>query len=188
LDVEQIPTHGGSLRIYACHDENLQIIKTSNPDQLRDTEIAEGFAQMDKYVSFCNNVERTKRNLLNVLEKIKRDKKSIIGYGAHAEAHTLLNYCGIGTNLLDYLADRNPSKQGKFLAGVRLPIYGPEKIQETKPDYILILPWSIKAELMNQMSFIDDWNGRFIVPIPKIEVYDAKANEITNTILKEEVV
>ena len=132
-------------------------------------------------------VKETKRNLLAMLIKVKQNRKSAIGYGAHAEAHTLLNYCGIRTDFLDYLADRNPSKQGKFLAGVRLPIFGPEKIQETKPDYILILPWSIKAELMNQMSFIDNWNGRFIVAIPKIDVYDAKANEITSTILEEEV-
>ena len=100
----------------------------------------------------------------------------------------MINYCGIGTDLLDYLADRNPSKQGKFLAGVRLPIQNPERIQETKPDYVLILPWSIKTELMTQMSYISNWGGRFIVPIPELAVYDAQANEITSMFLKEEVV
>jgi 2-polyprenyl-3-methyl-5-hydroxy-6-metoxy-1,4-benzoquinol methylase len=188
FDVEQVPTHGGSLRIYACHSENHQIPKTSHPNEIRAAEVVDGFVEEDKYVSYCETVEQTKRNLLNTLNKIKRSGKSVVGYGAHAEAHTLLNYCGIGPALLDYLADRNPSKQGKFLAGVRLPIFSPEKIQETQPDYVLVLPWSIKAELMNQMSFIDSWGGRFIVPIPRLEVYDAKANEITITNLKEEVV
>ena len=188
FDVEQVPTHGGSLRIYACHSENYQITKTSHPDEIRAAEVAGGFAEMVKYISYCENVEQTKRNLLSTLNKIKGRGKSVVGYGAHAEAHTLLNYCGIGTALLDYLADRNPSKQGKFLAGVHLPIFSPETIQETKPDYVLLLPWSIKAELMSQMSFIDNWGGRFIVPIPRLEVYNAKANEITNTVLEEDFV
>jgi 2-polyprenyl-3-methyl-5-hydroxy-6-metoxy-1,4-benzoquinol methylase len=186
FDVEQVTTHGGSLRIYACHSENLQITKTSHPNEIKTAEVAGGFAELVKYISYCEKVEQTKRNLLSTLTKIKGRGKSVVGYGAHAEAHTLLNYCGIGTDLLDYLADRNPSKQGKFLAGVHLPIFSPEKIQETKPDYVLILPWSIKAELMSQMSFIDNWGGRFIVPIPRLEVYDAKASEITNTIFKED--
>ncbi len=187
FDVEQIPTHGGSLRLYVCHSANQQISKTSHPDQIKASEKIGGFEEDDKYFSYCKKVEQTKGNLLSTLFKVKSKRKSVIGYGAHAEAHTLLNYCGVGTDLLDYLADRNPSKQGKFLAGVHLPILGPEKIQETKPDYILILPWSIKTELMSQMSFIGNWGGRFIVPIPKLEIYDAQANEITNMILKEEV-
>jgi 2-polyprenyl-3-methyl-5-hydroxy-6-metoxy-1,4-benzoquinol methylase len=188
FDVEQIPTHGGSLRIYACHSENHQISKTSHPDEIRAAELEGGFSEVEKYLSYCEKVEQTKHNLLNTLNKIKGSGNAVVGYGAHAEAHTLLNYCGIGTNMLDYLADRNPSKQGKFLAGVHLPIFSPDKIQETKPDYVLLMPWSIKAELMNQMSFINNWGGRFIIPIPILEVYDAKANEITNLILKEEVV
>ncbi len=188
FDVEPVSTHGGSLRIYVCHSENQQIPKTSYPDEIKAAEKAEGFQEVDKYLFYCKKVEQTKSNLLNTLAKVKRSGKSMIGYGAHAEAHTLLNYCGIKTDLLDYLADRNPSKQEKFLAGVRLPIYSPDKIKETKPDYIIILPWSIKTELMNQLSFINDWRGRFIVPIPKLEVYDAKSNDITNIILKEEIV
>ena len=151
-------------------------------------EKAEGFQTIDKYFSYSKKIEHTKVNLLNALSKVKRGGKSVIGYGAHAEAHTLLNYCGIRTDLLDYLADRNPNKQGKFLAGVHLPICNPERIKETRPDYILILPWSIKTELMTQMSYISHWGGRFIVPIPKLEVYDAQANEITSIFLKEEVV
>ena len=187
FDVEEIPTHGGSLRIYACHAENPQIQKTIHVDQIRNAEKAAGFNHVQIYFEFGEKVKETKRNILDMLIKVKRSGKSVIGYGAHAEAHTLLNYCGIRTDFLDYLVDRNPNKQGKFLAGVRLPIFGPDKIQETKPDYILILPWSIKTEIMNQMSQIGNWGGRFIVPIPKLEVYDAQGKELTNTIFKEEV-
>ena len=188
FDVEEIPTHGGSLRIYACHSGNVQIIKTCRPDEIRATEKASGFTEIEGYFAFGEQVKATKRNLLDMLIKVKRSGKSVIGYGAHAEAHTLLNYCGIGTDFLDYLVDRNPNKQGKFLAGTMLPILNAEKIQQTAPDYILILPWSIKVEIMNQLSYVLDWNGRFIVPIPKLEVYDAHGKEITDTILKEDVV
>jgi hypothetical protein len=188
FDVEQVSTHGGSLRLYVCHSENQLITKTSHPDEIKNEEKNAGFQEIDKYLLYSQKVEKTKSNLVNTLDKIKRAGKSVVGYGAHAEAHTLLNYCGIGTYMLDYLADRNPSKQGKFLAGVHLPIYSPEKIPETKPDYVLILPWSIKVELMNQLSFISSWGGRFVLPIPELEVYDAKSNDITNVILKEEIV
>lgn len=187
FDVEQVPTHGGSLRIYACNSENLQMPKTNHSNEIRAAEKAGGFEEVDKYHSYGKKVEQTKSNLLNILTKVKSSGKSVIGYGAHAEAHTLLNYCGIGTDLLDYLADRNPSKQGKFLAGVHLPILSPEEIQKTKPDYVLILPWSIKTELMSQLSNIGNWGGRFIVPIPKLEIYDAQSNDITKD-SEEEVV
>jgi hypothetical protein len=188
LDVEQIPTHGGSLRIYACHAENRQIPQTSRPNEIRAAEKEGGFGEFEKYIAFGEKVKETKRNILDMLIRVKRNGKSVIGYGAHAEAHTLLNYCGIRTDFLDYLVDRNPNKQGKFLAGVRLPIFSADKIQETKPDYLLILPWSIKGEIMNQMSYIGNWGGRFIVPIPKLEVYDAQGKELTSMILKEDVV
>jgi 2-polyprenyl-3-methyl-5-hydroxy-6-metoxy-1,4-benzoquinol methylase len=186
FDVEAVSTHGGSLRLYVCHSENQQIPRTNLPDEIKNMEKTGGLQEIDTYLSYCKKVEQTKSNLVDIITKVKRAGKSMVGYGAHAEAHTLLNYCGIGADLLDYLADRNPKKQEKFLAGVHLPICSPEKIQDTKPDYILILPWSIKTELMNQLSFISNWGGRFIVPIPKLEVYDAKSNEITNKILEEE--
>jgi ubiquinone/menaquinone biosynthesis C-methylase UbiE len=188
FDVEEIPTHGGSLRIYVCHSENQQIPKTNRPDKIRESERVSGFMEIQKYLSFNEKVKETKRNLLDILIKVKRKGKSVVGYGAHAEAHTLLNYCGIRTDFLDYLADRNPNKQGKFQAGTHLPIFSSDKIQETKPDYVLILPWSIKKEIINQMSQIGRWGGRFIVPIPKLEIYDAQGKELTNTVLKEEVV
>jgi hypothetical protein len=186
FDVEQVPTHGGSLRVYACHTENPMITKTNHQEEITNSEKAAGFEDINKYLSFCKKVEETKLNLLNKITEIKRNGKSIIGYGAHAEAHTFLNYCNVKIDLLDYLADRNPNKQGKFLAGVHLPIFSPEKIQETKPDFILILPWSIKSELMNQMSYIGKWGGRFLVAIPKLEMYDSNGKELEDEVAKEE--
>ena len=111
------------------------------------------------------------------LIELKNHNKSIIGYGAHAEANTLLNFCGIRSDFLDYTADRNPYKQGKFLGGTRIPIYHPDKIKETKPDYVFILPWAIKGELMSQMAYIGEWGGKFIVPIPELTVYDSNGTK-----------
>jgi hypothetical protein len=179
-DVEEIPTHGGSLRIYVRHVENWQVMKTNRCEEIKTSEKIDGLMEQESYLSFGEKVKETKRNLLDVLIKVKRSGKSVVGYGAHAEAHTLLNYCGIRSDFLDYLVDRNPNKQGKYLAGVHLPIFGAEKLLETKPNYVLILPWSIKAEIMAQMSHIADWGGRFIVPIPKLEVYNSQGKVITN--------
>ena len=188
FDVEELPTHGGSLRIYACHNENQLIPQTCRPEEIKNAEKVAGLTEIDMYLSFGEKVKETKRNLLSKLIEIKRSGESIIGYGAHAEAHTLLNYCGIRRDFLDYLVDRNPTKQGKYLAGTRLPIFSPEKIHETKPSYVLVLPWSIKKEIMSQMSHIGKWGGRFIVPIPKLEIYDAIGNELTKSSNKEESV
>lgn len=187
FDVEEVPTHGGSLRIYACHTENTQIPQSNSVDEIRTSEKAAGFMDVERYLLFGEKVKETKRNLLDVLIKVKRAGKSVVGYGAHAEAHTLLNYCGIRTDFLDYLVDRNPLKQGKYLGGVHLPIFGADRMQQTQPDYVLILPWSIKFEIMNQMSHIGTWGGRFIVPIPRLEVYDAQGKEITNNMREESV-
>jgi cyclopropane fatty-acyl-phospholipid synthase-like methyltransferase len=177
FDVEEIPTHGGSLRIYACHSENLSVHVNPRLKQMRDYEEANGLAEIQTYLSFAEKVKKTKRNILEVLIKVKNKSKSIVGYGAHAEANTFLNYCGIGSDFLDYTVDRNPTKQGKFLAGTHIPIFHPDKITETKPDYILVLPWNIKMEIMKQMSFIDKWNGMFIVSIPRVTLYNADGNE-----------
>ncbi len=186
FDVEEIPTHGGSLRVYACHAENHQVSTTQRPDEICAVEKATGLTEIGRYLSFGEKVKETKRNILDILIKVKRQGKSVIGYGAHAEAHTLLNYCGIRTDFLDYLVDRNPAKQGKFLAGTHLPIFDSQKILETKPDCLLILPWSIKTEIMSSMSYIGKWGGRFIVPIPKLEVYDSQGKELTNKIFEED--
>lgn len=178
-DVEEIPTHGGSLRIYARHlsDEskpiNYSVIK------LRELELTMGFANLNKYNSFAENVRETKRNFLSFLINLKRNSKTIVGYGAPGKGNTLLNYCGIRTDFLEYAVDRNPYKQGKFLPGSHVPIFHPDKIKETKPNYVLILPWNIKEEIMKQLSYIGDWGGKFIVPIPKLKQYNSDGNEIS---------
>jgi hypothetical protein len=186
FDVEEVPTHGGSLRVYACHSENGQITKAARLNEIKAAEKISGFMEYDTYISFSEKVRATKRDILDILIRIKRKGKSVVGYGAHAEAHTFLNYCGIRTDFLDYLVDRNPDKQGKYLAGVRLPIYAADKIESTKPDYILILPWSIKREIMAQMPYVNSWGARFIAAIPKLEVYDSQGKELANTMIQEE--
>jgi 2-polyprenyl-3-methyl-5-hydroxy-6-metoxy-1,4-benzoquinol methylase len=180
FDVEELPTHGGSLRVYARHTENTSIPITNRPKQLIDKEKEYQLTEIEKYLTFAERVKVTKLDILDCVVKIKRNKKSVVGYGAHAEAHTLLNYCGIRSDLLDYIVDRNPSKQGKFLAGTHIPIFHPDKIKETKPEYILVLAWNIKKEIMTQMSYIGDWGGQFIVPIPKIMRYSADGTQISN--------
>jgi SAM-dependent methyltransferase len=171
FDVEELPTHGGSLRIYARHSDDLSKSVSDRVVDLRSREEADGFTTLDRYTNFEEQVRETKRKLLDFLIKAKREGKTVAGYGAPGKGNTLLNYCGIRTDFLDYTVDRNPYKHGKFLPGTHIPIYAPNKIQETKPDYVLILPWNFKEEIMDQMNFIRDWGGQFVVPIPEVKVY-----------------
>jgi SAM-dependent methyltransferase len=172
FDVEELPTHGGSLRVYATHKENVSKPISNRVNDLRSKEIQQGYNQLEKYYSFAETVVYSKYNLLKLLIKLKLNKKSIAGYGAPGKGNTLLNYCGIRTDFLDYTVDRNPYKHGKYLPGTHIPIYPPNKIMETKPDYILILPWNIKDEILKQLSYIKEWGGKFIVPIPTAEIID----------------
>jgi hypothetical protein len=171
FDVEEIPTHGGSLRIYARHQEDNSQPISDRLIQLRQREEEAGITQMESYVNFAEQVKETKRKLLDFLIKAKREGKTVVGYGAPGKGNTLLNYCAIRTDFLDYTVDRNPYKQGKFLPGTHIPIYHPDKIAETKPDYVLILPWNFKDEIIKQMASIRDWGGQFVVPIPEVRVY-----------------
>ena len=171
FDVERLPTHGGSLRIYARHDGDETKPITARLIDLREEEAQAGFAHLDHYLSFGEQVRETKRKLLEFLIQAKREGKAIAGYGAPGKGNTLLNYCGIRTDFIDYTVDRNPYKQGKFLPGTHIPIFGPEKISETKPDYVLILPWNFKDEIMDQMAGIREWGGRFVVPIPEVTIH-----------------
>jgi 2-polyprenyl-3-methyl-5-hydroxy-6-metoxy-1,4-benzoquinol methylase len=171
FDVEELSTHGGSLRIYACHNDD-----TSKPIEVRAKELklreaTAGFGQLNHYLSFSLQVEATKRKLLSFLISAKQEGKHVVGYGAPAKGNTLLNYCGVRTDLIDYTVDRSPHKQGHFLPGVHIPIYGPERVRETRPDYLLILPWNIREEVMQQMSYIREWGGKFVVPIPEVQVH-----------------
>lgn len=171
-DVEQLPTHGGSLRIYARHVEDSSKPVTNAVLDLRSKEIQQGYNGLEKYFTFAEKVNATKRNLLAFLIKLKSEKKSIAGYGAPGKGNTLLNYCGIRTDFLDYTVDRNPYKHGRLTPGTHIPIYPPERIEETKPDYVFILPWNIKDEIIHQLDYIKRWGGKFIVPIPEVKVYE----------------
>ena len=171
FDVEELPTHGGSLRIYARHEGDLARPMGEKVIELCQRELQAGFDQMSTYASFGEQVKETKRKLLEFLIQARRAGKQVVGYGAPGKGNTLLNYCGIRTDFLDYTVDRNPYKQGKYLPGTHIPIYAPEKIFETQPDYVLILPWNFKDEIIEQMVRIKEWGGQFVVPIPKVTVY-----------------
>jgi 2-polyprenyl-3-methyl-5-hydroxy-6-metoxy-1,4-benzoquinol methylase len=172
FDVEELPTHGGSLRIYACHTEDTRRPVSTSVTELLSREISAGFTDLTCYLSFNERVKETKRNILEFIINIKKAGKSIAGYGAPAKGNTLLNYCGIRTDFIDYTVDRSPHKQGHFLPGTHIPIYAPEKVKETKPDYLLVLPWNLKEEIMEQMSHIREWGGKFVVLIPEPRIYE----------------
>jgi SAM-dependent methyltransferase len=167
FDVEELPTHGGSLRIFGRHAEDATRPIGARVEEMRAREDAVGLRKLDCYDAFAQKVQNTKRQLLQCLIRAKEGGKSIVGYGAPGKGNTLLNYCGIGNDFLDYTVDRNPYKQGRFTPGTHIPIYPPEKIRETRPDYLLILPWNLRCEIMQQMAFIREWGGQFIVPIPE---------------------
>jgi SAM-dependent methyltransferase len=171
FDVEELPTHGGSLRIYACHDQDASKPIGTRARELKSREEAAGFSQLNHYLSFGPQVEATKRKLLSFLISARQEGKRVVGYGAPAKGNTLLNYCGVRTDLIDYTVDRSPHKQGHFLPGVHIPIYAPEQIRQTHPDYLLILPWNLREEVMHQMSCIREWGGKFVLPIPEVKVY-----------------
>lgn len=170
FDVEEIATHGGSLRIYARHTEDDSQPVSSRIGELQHRELTAGLDRMDTYSSFGQQVNATKRNLLDFLIQARRSGKRIAGYGAPGKGNTLLNYCGIRTDFLEFTVDRNPYKQGKFLPGTHIPIYPVEKIDEAKPDYLLILPWNFKDEIIKQLERIRRWGGQFVVPIPGVQV------------------
>lgn len=171
FDVEELSTHGGSLRIYAAHQDDASKPIGSRAKELKSREETLGFGRFDHYLSFGPQVEATKRKLLSFLISAKQEGKRVVGYGAPAKGNTLLNYCGVRTDLIEYTVDRSPHKQGHFLPGVHIPIYEPERVCQTRPDYLLILPWNIREEVMQQMSHIREWGGEFVVPIPEIRVY-----------------
>jgi SAM-dependent methyltransferase len=171
FEVEELPTHGGSLRIYARHAADATRPVSEQVVKLRDRELAAGLDRLETYASFTEQVHETKWRLLEFLIGARRKGKRIAGYGAPGKGNTLLNYCGIRTDFLEYTVDRNPYKHGRFLPGTHVPIFPPERIQETRPDYVLILPWNLKDEIMEQLADIRTWGGQFVVPIPDVKVY-----------------
>jgi hypothetical protein len=170
FDVEELPTHGGSLRIFAQH-----VLRGRHPISkrvkiLRKREIDAGFADLAGYLAFEERALRTKQGLTDFLKNAKQAGKRVVGYGAPAKGNTLLNYCGVTPDLVEYTVDRSPHKQGRYLPGTHIPIYEPERINTTKPDYILILPWNLEQEIINQLSFAREWGAQFVVPIPELQI------------------
>lgn len=169
FDVKQLKTHGGSLRIYACR-ENSEYKENPNVQKLLDEEHRQGANQIEFYHDFSKKVEQTKRRILSFLIEAKNAGKKICGYGAPAKGNTLFNYCGIRSDLIDFTVDKNPLKQNTLLPGSRIPVYAPEKIAEFQPDYLVILPWNIRDEIMQQEKHIREWGGKFVTFIPEVEI------------------
>jgi len=172
FDVEQLDTHGGSLRIYARHAEDRSKETSPRVQALRMEEETARLSSLDAYSAFAAQVVGSKCALLEFLIHARRAGKQVAGYGAPGKGNTLLNYCGIRSDLLAYTVDRNPYKHGKFLPGSHIPIFAPDRIRESKPDYILILPWNLKDEIMQQLSYVRDWGARFVVPIPEVRIHE----------------
>lgn len=171
FDVEEIPTHGGSLRIYARHTENDSLPVSDRVKGLKQREEQARLNRLETYTSWQQYVHTAKRNFLAFLLEATRAGKKVVGYGAPAKGNTFLNYCGVRSDLIEYTVDRSPHKQGRLLPGTHIPIYDPSKIRESKPDYVLILPWNLKDEISEQMSDIRAWGGKFVVAIPSVTVF-----------------
>ena len=171
FDVEEIPTHGGSLRVYASRVEDLTHRVQSSVEVLIQLEKKSALDSIAGYEGFARQVKQTKFALLEFLLSAVREGKTVAGYGAPGKSATLLHYCGIGKDLIEYTVDRSPYKQGRFLPGTHIPIYHPDRLRKTKPDYVVILPWNLKDEIMEQFQFIREWGGRFVVPIPRVAIY-----------------
>jgi 2-polyprenyl-3-methyl-5-hydroxy-6-metoxy-1,4-benzoquinol methylase len=172
FDVEELPTHGGSLRLYVCHADQDSRSSHSRVSRLMEREIAAGIRNLETYLSFGERVRETKRALLEFLIRVKLAGKSVVGYGAPAKGNTLLNYCGIGRDFLQYTVDVSPHKQGHFLPGTHIPIYHPDMLRRDRPDYILLLPWNLRDEILEQLADVRRQGSRFVVPIPSVRVIE----------------
>jgi len=170
FDVEELPTHGGSLRIYARHDEDDSKSVTSNVVGLLEKEASKGMLQLDYYLGFQQKADKVKYALLAFLLEQKEQGKKVVAYGAAAKGNTLLNYCGVKKDLIEFVVDASPHKQGKFLPGSHIPVVKEDEITRLKPDYVLVLPWNIKNEIMDQLNYIRDWGGKFVVAVPDLKI------------------
>ena len=170
FDVEEIPTHGGSLRIYVKHSESDNILINEKVGILLEKEKQFGLKNISTYTNFTKNVEKIKEKLQEFFITAKKSGKKIVCYGAAAKGNTMLNYCEIGNEFIDYIVDQNPHKQKLFLPGTHIPIKDPDEIRKTKPDYVVIIPWNLKEEIMEQMKYIQDWRGKFMIPIPEVSI------------------
>jgi hypothetical protein len=170
FDVEELPTHGGSLRLYGCRENSARHLNTPAVEALLQREQQAGLLDVRTYAQFHERVERVKRDLLRFLIDARSEGKNVVAYGAPAKGNTLLNFCGIKSDFISYTVDRNPHKQGCFLPGSRIPIFAPEKLAQTRPDYVVILPWNLADEIITQCAYIRQWGGQFVLPIPQLEV------------------
>ncbi|MFQ5851462.1 MAG: methyltransferase domain-containing protein [Candidatus Binatia bacterium] len=170
FDVEEVSTHGGSLRLFACHASDEGKPKSPRVEELRQKEVSAGLLDIETYRSFAQRVVKTKCDVLEFFVHVKRLGKTVVGYGAPAKANTLLNYCGIGTDFIEFTVDRSPYKQGLYLPGTHIAIRHPDEVAKIKPDYLFILPWNLKDEIIEQMSVVRSWGGKFVIPIPSVEV------------------
>ncbi|WP_217361250.1 class I SAM-dependent methyltransferase [Ruegeria arenilitoris] len=174
FEVQEIAPQGGSLRVFACRTEDVDTHHPVLPSvaELEVREVAEGLTSLNRYRDYAKHVHKSKRDLLRFLMDAQEAGKTVVGYGAPAKGNTLLNFCGVKTDLLEYTVDVSTAKMGKLLPGTRIPIHAPDKIFETRPDYVLILPWNIKEEIMDSMKGIVEWGGRFVVPLPEVRVLE----------------
>ena len=170
FDVEELSTHGGSLRIYGRHTEYAELPVAQSVGTIRGREIRKGFHRLETYRAFAERVAEVKRSLLEFLIQARRQGKRIAAYGAPGKGNTLLNYCGIREDFVDYAVDRNPYKHDRYLPGTHIPVFAPEKIAETRPDYVLILPWNLREEITNQLAYVREWGAKFVVPIPELSI------------------
>jgi len=171
FDVEELPTHGGSLRIYARHGHDRAKDVSRNTNTLLNMEIAAGVSELDYYRGFQAKADQVKSDLLSFLLQQEQARKKVAAYGAAAKGNTLLNYCGIKKDMISFVVDASPHKQGKFLPGSHIPVVGEEEIRRAKPNYVIILPWNIQEEIVDQLSYIREWNAKFVVPIPEIKIF-----------------
>lgn len=170
FDVEQLQTHGGSLRIHVRHTEDRTRSISPRVDALRALEVSRGLDQAATYRNFARQVVDTKWALLEFLIQAKRAGKRVVAYGAAAKGNTLLNYCGVRSDFIDYVVDLNPHKQNRYLPGSHIPIKKPDAIKQTRPDYVLILPWNLQTEIIHDLAYIQEWGGKCVVPIPRVRV------------------
>jgi C-methyltransferase C-terminal domain/Putative zinc binding domain/Methyltransferase domain len=170
FDVEELPTHGGSLRIYATHSENRKQPISQNVQSLLEKEFNTGINKIEYYSGFTKKAFKAKIQLLEFLIDQKMQNKKVVAYGAAAKGNTLLNYCGVKNDLIDFVVDANPHKQNKFLPASHIPVVSEDEIKKTKPEFVIILPWNLKSEITSQLSYIREWGGKFVIPIPEIEI------------------
>lgn len=171
-DVEELSTHGGSLRVYGCHRDNNNLVEKNTVSELREKEFSFGLSKLSSYKGFINKVRKVRMELNKFLQKSLLENKKVVAYGAAAKGNTLMNYCGIrGTELINYIVDRSPHKQNKYMPGSHIPIVKESKLRESKPDYILILPWNLEKEISNQLEYVRAWQGKFVVAIPSLRIF-----------------